>query len=70
MVNKEVLYLRLQKLDEYLKILYGFQKYSLDEFLNDPQKYGATERFLLLAIESINDIGNHIIADEKLGNVD
>jgi len=70
MVNKEVIRKRLNKLDTYLNILYGSQKYSFDAFMADPEKYGSVERFLHLAIEALNDIGNHIIADDALGMVD
>jgi uncharacterized protein YutE (UPF0331/DUF86 family) len=31
---------------------------------------GSAERFLQLAIECINDVGNHIVADEALGPVE
>lgn len=56
-------------LDEYLDILRKLQKYSLDEFLADPERYGSAERFLQLAIETTMDIGNHIISDLGLGEV-
>jgi len=69
MVNKEVIRKRLNKLDEYLGILYMLKKYSFDDFIENPERYGSAERFLHLAIEGINDIGNHIIADESLGIV-
>lgn len=69
MVKREVLERRLKKLDEYIKILKTLQKYKFEEFSSDPEHYGSAERFLQLAIESINDIGNHIIADEALGMV-
>jgi uncharacterized protein YutE (UPF0331/DUF86 family) len=69
MVNKEVLRKRLNKLEEYLAILRQLQRYTIDEFINDPERYGSSERFLQLAIEGITDIGNHVIADDKLGTV-
>lgn len=47
MIKKEVIRKRLNKLDEYLDILYGLQKYSFDEFLGNPERYGSAERFLL-----------------------
>ena len=70
MVNQEVIRKRLNKIDEYLVILYKLQRYSFEDFLADPERYGSAERFLHLAIEAINDIGNHIIADDALGMVD
>lgn len=35
-----------------------------------PMVYGSCERFLHLIIESLMDIGNHIIAEKNLGQVD
>lgn len=49
MVRSEVIRKRLQKLDEYLEILTGLQKYTLDEFMSTPEYYGSAERFLQLA---------------------
>jgi len=69
-VNKEVIRKRLNRLDEYLEILYSLRKYSFETFIGNPEHYGSTERFLHLSIEAINDIGNHIIADDALGVVD
>jgi uncharacterized protein YutE (UPF0331/DUF86 family) len=69
MVRTEVIRKRLNKLDEYLGILNDLKKYSLDEFLSTPEHYGSVERFLQLAIETTLDIGNHIVADLGLGDV-
>ena len=57
MVNKEVIRKRLKKLDEYLAILGGLQKYTREEFLENPERYGSTERFLQLAVEALIDLG-------------
>jgi len=70
MVSVEVVRRRLNKLDEYLSILYGLQKYSFEAFARDPEHYGSTERFLQLAIETLTDLGNHVIAELALGTVD
>ena len=35
-------------------------------FVKDPLIYGNAERYLQLAIQTVLDIGNHIIADMKL----
>ena len=69
MVRTEVIRKRLNKLDEYLDILRGLKKYSLEEFLSNPEHYGSVERFLQLAIETTTDIGSHIIADLGLGEI-
>jgi uncharacterized protein YutE (UPF0331/DUF86 family) len=70
MVRHEILRKRMNKLDEYLKILYRLKRYGREEFLSDPEHYGSAERFLHLAIEALLDMGNHVIADENLGVVD
>ena len=69
MVRPEVIRKRLNKLDEYLSILYILRKYSFDNFTRDPERYGSAERFLHLSIEAILDMGNHVIADLELGIV-
>jgi uncharacterized protein YutE (UPF0331/DUF86 family) len=69
-VRPEVIRKRLNKLDQYLDILRRLQRYSLDEFLADPERFGSAERFLQLAIEAVTDMGNHVIAALALGIVD
>jgi uncharacterized protein YutE (UPF0331/DUF86 family) len=68
-IKREVIRKRLNKLDEYLQILYGLQKYSLEEFLSEPEHYASVERFLHLAIETTLDIGGHIVSELGLGDV-
>jgi uncharacterized protein YutE (UPF0331/DUF86 family) len=68
-VRAEVIRKRLNKLDEYLGILRGLQKYDFEEFIRDPEHFGSTERFLQLGIEAVTGIGNHVIADLGLGVV-
>lgn len=70
MVRPDVIRKRLEKLDEYLAILRQLQRYSYDEFVDNPERYGSAERFLQLAIESLNDLGSHIVAESGLGTVD
>ena len=69
MVRLEVLRKRLNKLDEYLSILDELRQVNQEAFNTQPQLYGSAERFLHLAIETVLDMGNHIIADENLGMV-
>jgi uncharacterized protein YutE (UPF0331/DUF86 family) len=68
-VRSEVIRKRLNKLDEYLQILELIKKYSFEEFISNPEHYGSAERFMHLSIEAINDMGNHVVADESLGIV-
>ena len=70
MTRPEVIRKRLVALDEYLGILRSLQRYSREEFLSGPEHYGSAERFLHLAIEAVLDMGNHVIADDRLGTVD
>ena len=69
-VRVEVIRKRLNKLDEYLAILHSIRRYSFEEFVANPERYGSAERFLHLAIESFSDIGNHLVADMELGIID
>lgn len=68
-IKSEVIRKRLNKLDEYLQILYGMQKYSLEEFLSEPEHYASVERFLHMAIETTLDMGGHIVSELGLGEV-
>jgi uncharacterized protein YutE (UPF0331/DUF86 family) len=70
MPKPELIRKRLQKLDEYLAILRKLRRYNLEEFVSDPEHYGSAERFMQLAIEVCNGLGNHIVADLDLGPVD
>lgn len=71
MVRLEVLQKRINKAEQYLKYLRDIQeKYSHAEFEADPMIYGSVERFLHLTIEALLDIGNHIISDQNLGQVE
>jgi uncharacterized protein YutE (UPF0331/DUF86 family) len=68
-VRPEVLHRRLKKLDEYLSILEKLKRYSRPEFTTEPERYGSAERFLQLAIEAINDMASHVVAENELGIV-
>jgi len=70
MVRPEVIRRRLKRFGEYLAILERFQRYDLEAFLSDPERYGSAGRFLQLAIEASLDMGSHVIADENLGAVE
>lgn len=70
MVRREVIRKRLQRLEAYLQVLETLASYSESEFLASPERYGSAERFLQLAIEATIDIGNHIVADLQLGQVE
>ncbi|MDD2216399.1 MAG: DUF86 domain-containing protein [Eubacteriales bacterium] len=65
MVNKDLLVTRLDKLKEYVDFLESVQTHEQARFVKDPYIYGASERFLHLAIECVIDISNHIISDMR-----
>ena len=64
-MKKEILE-RLEKLQQYVKILESYKKYSLEEIKNDYTLRGAIERYLQVAIECAIDIGEMIISFEAL----
>jgi len=63
MVNKDVLNVRLAKLNAYLSDLYEVRQKTKEEFLGDKIIRGYVERTLQLAIEICLDIAHHIISD-------
>ena len=65
MVKREIVISRIDKLNEYIRILKTVIRYDRETYINDPLIYGAAERFLHLSIECVLDIGNHVIADMR-----
>jgi uncharacterized protein YutE (UPF0331/DUF86 family) len=57
-LDREAILARLDKLDEYAKILRELQQAAKSEFIADYHLYGLAERYLQLAIECIIDIGS------------
>ena len=70
MVDQEVVKSKLLNLEEYINDLLEYENITLDKYKNDKLLQRYLERTLHLAIESILDIGNHIISDERLGSPD
>jgi uncharacterized protein YutE (UPF0331/DUF86 family) len=60
---------RLAKLREYVELLKKLREVPKKRFVSDPFTYGNAERYTQLAIQVVLDIGNHVIADDKLGEV-
>jgi uncharacterized protein YutE (UPF0331/DUF86 family) len=69
MLRPEVIRRRLEKLTEHLLVLERMRRYGLEEFLEEPERYGSAERFLQLAIEALLDMGSHVIAEKNLGTI-
>ncbi len=70
MVKPEVIRRRLKKLDEYIRFLEKIRKYERKKFLSEAEIWASAERFLQMAVESINDIASHVIAEESAGTID
>lgn len=70
MVDKEVVNNKLIKLEEYISDLKEYNHITLNVYKKDKVIQRYLERTLHLAVESILDIGSHIISDERLGSPD
>lgn len=69
MVNKELVKRRLLKLSEYVLLLKRLREYPKDAVISDPFVYGNIERYLQLAIQTVIDISNHILAERRIHGV-
>ena len=65
MVREDIVSVRLEKLREYIKTLKVIQTYSSEKFREDVFVRATAERYLHLSIESVLDIGNHVISDSN-----
>jgi len=66
--NIELVNERLKILEENLIELEKYQALSLEQLKLNKKNLWAAEHGLQISIESILDIGNHIIANDRLGN--
>ena len=53
MPNAEIIRKRLDALERYIAILRRLGRYTLQEFVDDPEHYGSAERFLQLSVEAL-----------------
>lgn len=58
------IFVKLERLDEYLEHLREIQKVNKKSFLRDYHFYGLAERYLQLSIEVLMDTGKLIILSE------
>jgi uncharacterized protein YutE (UPF0331/DUF86 family) len=67
LVDRYVVQARIAKIREYVALLRRIRGMA-DEarFVRDPLIYGNAERYLQLAIQSVLDISNHVVADMNL----
>ena len=63
MVDAEVVRNKLQHLEEYINYLEEYQDLSLEKLSRDKVLFRYLERTIHLAVESVLDIGSHIISD-------
>ncbi|PUU91453.1 type VII toxin-antitoxin system HepT family RNase toxin [Halanaerobium sp.] len=68
MVDAEVVRNKLEHLEEYINDLEEYQDLSLERLTGDKVLFRFLERTIHLAVESVLDIGSHIISDQRLGN--
>lgn len=66
MVDRETYSRRLDGLHGYLEKLRAFRGTSEAEFRASPALHDLAERYLHLAMECVLDLGNHIIAEQRL----
>lgn len=69
MVRAEVIRKRLSKVGESIDFLANVAGHGFDEFNVKPELYGSAERFLHIAVEGLIDVGNHVVSDLELGQV-
>ncbi len=69
MDRKEIILPRLGKLEDYVRLLERLREYPKDSILKDPFVYGNLERYLQLAIQTVLDISNHILAERKVRGI-
>lgn len=70
MLDKEVVYKRLNHLENKIKNLQEIEQFSKEEFSNNRDVYFRYERALHLALEAVIDLGNHLIAEKNLRTPD
>lgn len=67
-MNKEKIYRQLSLLNNYLKELNSLKNTPFEEFEENSITRAAAERLLQVAIETVQNIGNHIIASRGYRN--
>ncbi len=70
MVDVETVTALLRALDQYVDELEKYRALSYEEFAAKTQHYWAVEHGLQLAIQSLLDVGNHILAAETARQVE
>ena len=66
LINREIIEIRLAKLREYCNYLKELRASDREAFKKDYKIHGLAEHFLYLSIQSMLDIGHHLIAGLQL----
>ena len=69
MVDPAVVQSRLQSIQEMLDILQRHRRKTLSEYIANRDAQLATEHALFLAIQSLLDLGSHILSDAQVSNI-
>lgn len=69
MVSRISITRRLQKLNEYVSLLERLREYPRKAVISDPFVYGNVERYLQLAIQTVIDISNYVLAEKKIHGI-
>lgn len=70
MVRKDLIAARIEKLRQYMNTLRAIRELDAAAFKKDVYVHATAERYLHLSIESLLDIGSHIIVDRDLRKPD
>lgn len=66
-INKEVVTRLFSEIDQATAKLHDLSLLSEDKFLSDSKNYDSAKYNLIVSIEALIDLCNHIIAQERLG---
>ncbi len=69
MVDPNIVRTRLDAIREMLGVLRKHQKLALEDFLASRDIQLAVEHALFIAIQSLLDLGSHILADMQINNI-
>lgn len=69
MVDLEIVKSRIISIQQMLEVLRRHQKASIQDFLSSRDAQLTVERALFLAIQSLLDLGSHILADKGIQDI-
>ncbi len=69
MVDLEIVKSRIISIQQMLEVLRRHQKMPLQDFLSGRDSQLAVEHALFLAIQSLLDLGSHILADKGIQDI-